>query len=122
MQDIPKKIRDSVLKRDNFTCQMCGASKGEPHHDDNGRITRLRILRVITKNVKDTNTNDPLYLRTVCSLCYEGASKLTFLTVNRPDAIKLLSQIRRAPAKDQLDVLQWLIRKFPKQTEEIIRN
>ncbi|MBS1944737.1 MAG: hypothetical protein JST98_05930 [Bacteroidetes bacterium] len=35
------------------------------------------------------------------------------LTLNRPDAIKLLVQVRRAPVKDQLDVLQWLLTKFP---------
>lgn len=62
-------------------------------------------------------TDDPHNLRAICSVCNEGASNLT---LNRPDTIKLIAQVRRAPAKDQLDVLKWLVQKFPKQTEDFI--
>jgi len=62
-------------------------------------------------------SDEPGNLRAICSVCNEGASNLT---LNRPDAIKLLAQIRRAPGKDQLDVLKWLITKYPKETEEIV--
>jgi len=57
----------------------------------------------------------------LCDECVEGMAILRqnfspaekALTLNRPDAIKLLVQVRRAPVKDQLDVLQWLLTKFP---------
>lgn len=59
------------------------------------------------------------WARRVRELRNEGASNLT---LSRPEAIKLIAQVRRAPSKDQLDVLQWLIRKFPKQSQELLEN
>jgi hypothetical protein len=64
-------------------------------------------------------TDDPNNLRAICSVCNEGASNLT---LNRPDTIKLIAQVRRAPAKDQLDVLKWLIPKFPNQASELTKK
>ena len=60
--------------------------------------------------------DSPNNLRAICSVCNEGASNLT---LNRPDAIKLIAQVRRAPAKDQLDVLDWLVKKFPDRKPSI---
>lgn len=112
---ISKETRAFVLDRDGFTCQMCGAAAGEPHPYDNRRKTRLHLGHIIDKSMGGTDT--PNNLRAICSVCNEGASNLT---LNRPEAIKLIAQVRRAPTKDQLDVLKWLIQKFPKQTAEII--
>jgi 5-methylcytosine-specific restriction endonuclease McrA len=112
---ISKETRALVLDRNGFTCQMCGAAAGEPHPYDNGRKTRLHIGHIIDKSMG--GTDEANNLRAVCSVCNEGASNLT---LNRPDTIKLIAQVRRAPAKDQLNVLEWLVRKFPKQTEDLI--
>ena len=62
-------------------------------------------------------TDEPSNLRAICSVCNEGASNLT---LNRPQAIKLLAQVRRAPTPDQLDILTWMIKKFPKQAKSIL--
>jgi len=94
---------------------MCGAAAGEVNPYDQGRKTRLHIGHIIDKSMG--GSDEPGNLRAICSVCNEGASNLT---LNRPDAIKLLAQIRRAPGKDQLDVLKWLITKYPKETEEIV--
>lgn len=112
---ISKETRAFVLDRNGFTCQMCGAAAGEQHPYDNGRKTRLHIGHIIDKSMG--GTDDANNLRAICSVCNEGASNLT---LNRPDTIKLIAQVRRAPAKDQLDVLKWLMQKFPKQAEEIL--
>jgi hypothetical protein len=114
---ISKETRAFVLDRNGFTCQMCGAAAGEPHPYDNNRKTRLHIGHIIDKSMG--GTDEPNNLRAICSVCNEGASNLT---LNRPDTIKLIAQVRRAPAKDQLDVLKWLIQKFPKQTEDFIEK
>lgn len=114
---ISKEVRAFVLDRNGFTCQMCGAAAGEPHPYDAGRKTRLHIGHIIDKTMG--GSDEPGNLKAICSVCNEGASNLT---LNRPQAIKLLAQIRRAPAKDQLDVLKWIIEKFPKQAEEIIKK
>lgn len=103
-----------VMNRDHYTCQMCGAERGKPHHDDHGRITRLRIGQIY--NFK-SGSNDSSYLRTLCTMCYDGAVTLTF---TNPELVELLSNIRRAPQNDQLDVLKWAIQKFPKEAQEIL--
>lgn len=114
---ISKEIRAFVLDRNGQTCMMCGVGAGEPHPYDAGRKTRLHIGHIIDKSMGGSDS--PGNLQAVCSVCNEGASNLT---LNRPDAIKLLAQIRRAPAKDQLDLLNWLIGKFPQQTAEFLKQ
>lgn len=59
-------------------------------------------------------TDDPSNLRAICSVCNEGASNAT---LTRPDLQKLLIQVRRATSQDQLEVLGWLMKKFPKHSE-----
>lgn len=114
---ISKEVRAFVLDRNGFTCQMCGAAAGEPHPYDQWRKTRLHIGHVIDKSMG--GTDEPANLKAICSVCNEGASNLT---LNRPQAIKLLAQVRRTPISDQLDVLHWIVEKFPKQTEEILKT
>ncbi|MCX6269570.1 MAG: HNH endonuclease signature motif containing protein [Bacteroidetes bacterium] len=108
---ISKETRAMVLDRDGFTCQMCGAAAGEAHPYDHGRKTRLHIGHIIDKSMG--GTDEPANLRAICSVCNEGASNLT---LDRPQAIKLLAQIRRAPTQDQLEILKWIIQKFPNQS------
>jgi len=114
---ISKETRAFVLDRNGFTCQMCGAVAGEPHPYDTTRKTRLHLGHVIDKSMG--GTDDPSNLRAICSVCNEGASNAT---LTRPDLQKLLIQVRRATAHDQLEVLLWLIKKFPKQTAEQIKS
>lgn len=109
-RDISKELRAYVLDRNGYTCQMCGAAAGEPHPYDQGRKTRLHIGHIIDKSMG--GTDDPSNLRAICSV--------SNLTLNRSEAIKLLAQVRRAPGKDQLDLLQWLITKFPKQAKSFL--
>jgi len=112
---ISKETRAFVLDRNGFTCQMCGAAAGEPHPYDANRKTRLHLGHVIDKSMG--GTDDAANLKAICSVCNEGASNLT---LNRPQAIKLLAQIRRAPASDQLDVLKWILQKFPDQAKKLL--
>lgn len=114
---VSKETRAYVLDRNGFTCQMCGAAAGEVHPYDAGRKTRLHIGHILDKSMG--GSDEAGNLRALCSVCNEGASNLT---LNRPDAIKLIAQVRRAPAKDQLDVLHWLIAKFPKPAEDFLKN
>ncbi len=114
---ISKETRAFVLDRNGFTCQMCGAVAGEPHPYDATRRTRLHIGHIIDKS--QGGTDDPSNLRALCSVCNEGASNLT---LERPSAQKLLIQIRRARGGDQLEVLKWLIKKYPKQSKDSLDN
>ncbi|MEP6952208.1 MAG: HNH endonuclease [Ginsengibacter sp.] len=116
-REISKETRAFVLDRNGFTCQMCGAAAGEPHPYDEGRKTRLHIRHIIDKSMG--GSDEPSNLRAICSVCNEGASNLT---LNRPQAIKLPAQIRRAPNSDQLDILKWIVQKFPLQTNGILKE
>jgi len=114
---ISKETRAYVLDRNGFTCQMCGAVAGEPHPYDPGRKTRLHLGHIIDKSMG--GTDEPSNLRAVCSVCNEGASNIT---LNRPDLLKLLTQVRRATSIDQMEVLKWLVKKFPKQSKGLIEK
>ncbi len=112
---ISKETRALILDRNGFTCQMCGAVAGEPHPYDLGRKTRLHIGHIVDKS--HGGSDSPENLRAICSVCNEGASNIT---LTRPELIKLLAQVRRATATDQVEVMKWLIKKFPKQAHENI--
>lgn len=116
-RSISKETRAYVLDRNGFTCQMCGAVAGEPHPYDPTRKTRLHLGHVIDKSVG--GSDDPSNLRAICSVCNEGASNATLM---RPDLQKLLIQVRRATSVDQLELMKWLIKKFPKQAAEGVGN
>jgi hypothetical protein len=105
---ISKETRAIVLDRNGFTCQMCGAVAGEDHPYDKSRKTRLHIGHILDKS--KGGTDDPSNLRAICSVCNEGAQNATFI---RPDLKQLLIQLRRASAADQIEVLKWLVKKFP---------
>lgn len=112
---ISKETRAIVLDRNGFTCQMCGAGAGEPHPFDTSRKTRLHLGHIIDKSMG--GSDDPSNLRAVCSVCNEGASNIT---PDRPTAIKLKAQIRKARGDDQLELLKFLIEKYPVQAAQLL--
>ena len=114
---ISKETRAFVLDRDGSTCQMCGAVAGEPHPYDSTRKTRLQIGHTIDKSMG--GGDDSSNLRAICSVCNEGAKNLT---LDRPSLQKLLIQVRRATGADQVGVLRWLVRKFPRQTSDLLQE
>ena len=112
---ISKELRAQILDRNGFTCQMCGVAAGEPHPDDPGRKTRLHIGHIVDKSMG--GADDYSNLRAICSVCNEGAANLT---ADRPTALKLLVQIRRSSATEQVEVLKWLVTKYPKQAKSLL--
>jgi len=114
---ISKETRAFVLDRNGFTCQSCGAVAGEPHPTDPSKNTRLHIGHIIDKS--EGGTDEPENLRALCSVCNEGIANLS---LPRPLAERLLIQIRRATGGDQVKVLEWLVRKFPRQAEQLVKE
>lgn len=112
---ISKETRAYVLDRNGSTCQSCGAVAGEPHPYDKTRKTRLHIGHILDKSMG--GTDEPANLRALCSVCNEGAANLT---LDRPTAQKLLIQVRRANASDQVELLKWLLTKYPTKGRQIL--
>ena len=116
-REISKETRAFVLDRNGFTCQMCGATAGEPHPYDSTRKTRLHLGHIIDKSAG--GTDDAQNLRAICSVCNEGASNITY---DRPSFVKVKTQVFRATNDVQLEVLEVLVKKFPKQTQALIEK
>jgi hypothetical protein len=114
-RNISKEMRAYVLDHNGFTYQICGAVAGEEHPYDPTRKTRLHIGHIVDKSMG--GTDDPSNLRAECSVCNEGGSNLR---PDRPTALKLLTQIRKSSSTEQLEVLKWLIKKFPNQAKSFI--
>ena len=117
MRGISKELKAYILGRDSFTCQMCGASAGEPHQDDPSLKTHLRVGHIVHKSMG--GPDEPGNLRAMCSICYEGAKNLI---VARPSRQELLIHVRRATGTDQVAVLHWLAGKFPEQTAKLLER
>jgi len=103
---ISAKLRAEVLDRNGFTCQMCGLTPGDidPY---TGRKVRLHLGHIKDKSLggKEELSN----LRALCSTCNQGAKNITG---EKPTAIWLLSQVRRAGQDEQRAVFEWLTKKF----------
>ncbi|MEI7634798.1 MAG: HNH endonuclease [bacterium] len=110
-RNISNETRACVLDRNGYTCQMCGLAAGDI--DVQGRRVRLCIGHIVDKSAG--GSDDPGNLRALCTKCNEGASNVT---LPRPELIKLLAQVRRATAHDQMKVLRWLIKKFPSKVSK----
>lgn len=113
---VSAETRAFVLDRNGFTCQMCGVGAGEPHPIDPSRTTRLHIGHIV--DLSQGGSNDPSNLRALCSVCNGGAQNATLA---KPDSVWLKGQVRRAHGESQLEVLQFLIQKFPKQSASILK-
>jgi hypothetical protein len=85
---------------------MCGLSPGDIDPTTKRKV-RLHIGHIKDKNLGEKGELSKL--RALCSTCNQGAKNITG---EKPTAIWLLSQVRRAGIDDQRAVFHWLLRKF----------
>lgn len=103
---ISAKLRAEVLDRNGFTCQMCGLTPGDID-PSTGRKVRLHIGHIKDKSLG--GLEELSNLRALCSTCNQGAKNIT---AEKPRAIWLLSQVRRAGMDEQRAVLKFLQKRF----------
>jgi hypothetical protein len=103
---IPSDQRARILRRDGFTCQVCGLGAGEIN-PDTGRRVRLHVDHILAISSGGDNSDDNL--RALCDQCNQGRSNL-FHPEDR--SINALALIRRLPRNSQLQVYEFLKNKF----------
>lgn len=103
--NIEQQQRQRILKQHDFTCQTCGAKSA----DIGGR----ELMRVghIARN-DESAKNSAADLKTLCPDCDDGFAAAKLLP--RMNSRELLIQVRRATVADQIEVLKWLLTKYPK--------
>lgn len=106
-QRITPQLRSEILERNGYTCQLCGASPGEPDPINPNRKIRLHIDHVVPISQGGPTTAENL--RVLCSTCNQSRSNIQ---VASESAKNLLARIRRAPVNVQKEVYHFLKKKF----------
>lgn len=107
---IGAKLRRQILERNGYTCQVCGAGAGEDSGCEPGRRCRLQIDHVVP--ISQGGTDEENNLRAVCVFYNKDKSNLKVPTSR--DAISVMASIRRQPRGVQLEVYEFLAKKFGK--------
>lgn len=107
-RSVSDKLRREILERNGYTCQVCGAGAGEESGCEQGKKCRLQIDHVIP--ISQGGTDDAHNLRAVCVGYNKDKSNLKVPTSR--DAISAMALIRRQPRDVQLEVFQFLAKKF----------
>ena len=113
--DVPPLIRELFIDGKKLHCKMCGRQNGEIDPTTSGRRLRLFVKRLMPP--KDWTGSDEQNLESICIACFEGLSTKEH---DPPSARKIKIQVRRANPRDQLEVLKWLVSKFPKQAKSLL--
>lgn len=104
---ISPQLRNEILERNGFTCQLCGAGAGDPDPFNPGRKVRLHIDHIIP--ISQGGANEKENLRVLCSACNQGRSNIQTPT---EDARNILARIRRTSRNVQKEVYEALKRTF----------
>lgn len=111
-RSISPQLRNEILERNGYTCQVCGAGPGDPDVTNPGRKIRLHIdhIRPISQGGTDTKDN----LRVLCSMCNQGKSNIQSPSET---ALNIITKLRKLGKSEQLEVYEFLKRKFEVQKE-----
>lgn len=102
---ISPQLRNEILERNGYMCQLCGAVPGDQDPFNSERKVRLHIDHIIPLSQGGTNENDNL--RVLCSACNQGRSNLQ---APSESARNILARIRRSSRAVQREVYEALIR------------
>jgi len=104
---ISTQLRNDILERNGYTCQLCGSGPGDPDPFNPNRKVRLHIDHIIPKS--QGGTDDKENLRVLCSVCNQGRSNIQ---TPSETARNILARIRRSPRATQNEIYEALKRTF----------
>lgn len=104
---INPQLRNAILERNGFTCQLCGAGAGDLDPFNPNRNVRLHIDHIIP--ISQGGTNDKDNLRVLCSACNQSKAN-----VQPPSetSLNIIAKIRKLPKAKQKEIYQILKKKF----------
>lgn len=108
-QGLPRRLQRLALSRGDIVCRACGAAPGDLD-DISGQPVELHVGPVVDDRFDDPCQPDAT--QTFCATCRDGMAQIK---TERPTAIWLLSQVRRAGHTDQRTVYERLHKKFGEQ-------
>ena len=100
---LSKSVREYVLKRSGYTCEMCGACDGDSDEYHPGHKVRLHVSSLMGR--RKGWSDSPSNLRVLCSMCYRGVRQLT--SEIKPMS-SLHDQVRLASHDGQHKIWEWL--------------
>lgn len=106
-RSISPQLRNEILERNGFTCQLCGTGPGEPDPFNPQRKVRLHIDHI--KPISQGGTDDKDNLRVLCSACNQGRANIQ---PPSDTALNLLGRIRKLSKNEQHEIYEFLKRKF----------
>lgn len=104
---ISPQLRNEILERNGFTCQLCGAGVGDTDPFNPNRKVRLHIDHIIP--ISQGGTDDKGNLRVLCSACNQGRANVQPPTET---ALNIIAKIRKLPKSEQREIYEILQRKF----------
>jgi hypothetical protein len=113
-RSISPKLRLQIYERNGYTCQVCGAGPGDDSLCEPGKKCRLQIDHIIP--ISQGGTDEERNLRAVC--VYYNKDKANLKVPTSRDAISAMGLIRRQPRDVQLQIYQFLAKKFEKRSRE----
>lgn len=104
---ISPQLRNEILERNGYTCQLCGAGPGDPDPFNPTRKIRLHIDHIVPISQKGAENKSNL--RVLCSACNQGRANIQTASES---ARNLLIRIRRSSRSVQREVYKALKRRF----------
>jgi hypothetical protein len=101
------QLRNAILERNGYTCQLCGAGAGDPDPTNPSRKARLHVDH--DTPISQGGTDDPSNLRVLCSACNQGRANIQPAS---EDARNILARLRRASRAVRKEVYEALKRQF----------
>ena len=110
---VSAQLRNEILERNGYTCQLCGAGPGDRDTFNPSRKIRLHIDHIVPHS--QGGTDEKNNLRVLCSVCNQGRSNIQ---TPGESALNIIARIRRAPRAVQREVYETLKRSFESETAE----
>jgi hypothetical protein len=109
---ISPQLRNEILERNGFTCQLCGAGPGDVDPFDASRKVRLHIDHI--KPISQGGTDAKENLRVCCSACNQGRSNLQ---APSETAMNIMMRLRKASKDVRREVYEALKNSFANEVD-----